>query len=168
MSPVLVVVTDGAKARFLTLEAATLPEFESSPQLIELENLSNPEQELSGQELWSGPQSQAGHYQEGKSLAHSYDDHRQDHRREYERRFVQAIATHVESLSPTDPAQQLLLVAEPHILGLLREVLLPRLPKTWQVRQLDKDLCHLNPQDLHQYLAEKDLLPPVQGAANLR
>jgi protein required for attachment to host cells len=159
MSPVLVVVTDGAKAHFFTLKMAEIPEYESSPYLLEDEVLVNSDRDLSGQQLWSGPESQAGHYQEGNGPAHSYDDHRQDHEMEFERRFAQEIAAEILNRNQAHQAQQLILIAEHRLLGLLREVLIPDLPKTLKLSELDKNLCHLTAQDLQEYLANKDLLP---------
>jgi protein required for attachment to host cells len=167
MSPVLIVVADGTKARFFTLETAEIPEYESSPYLLEDEVLVNPTQDLSGQQLWSGPKSQAGHYQEGKGSAHSYDDRRQTHEIEFERRFAQEIAGQILSRTQSHPAQQLFLIAEPRLLGLLRKVLVPSLPKTWVLSELDKNLCHLTPQELHQYLVDSDRLPLPKRAPSL-
>jgi protein required for attachment to host cells len=167
MSPVLVVVTDGAKARFFTLKTAEIPEYESSPYLLEDEVLLNPDQSLSGQQLWSGPQSQAGHYQEGKGSAHSYDDRRQKHEIEFERRFAQEIANQILKRTQLHQSQQLILIAEPRLLGLLREVLIPTLPKTLMLSELDKNLCHLTHQELHEYLANKDLLTFPKKAPSL-
>ncbi len=161
MSPILVVVADGAKARFFTLEVKERAGGEPGPYLLEEESLVNPDQMQPGQQLWAGPESQAGHYQEGKGQAHSYDDRRRDHEMEFERRFAHSIAEQVLSRTQTHPCQRLLLIAEPRLLGLLREVLIPALPKTLKLRELDKNLCHLKPQELHAYLAERDLLAPA-------
>jgi len=158
MSPVLVVVADGAKARFFSLEVKELVEGELGPYLLEDETLVNPVQMQQGQQLWSGPESQAGHFQEGKSQAHSYDDRRRDHEVEFERRFAQSIAEQILSRVQTHQLQSLLLIAEPRILGLLREVLIPALPKALKLSELDKNLCHQKPQELYEYLASRDLL----------
>jgi protein required for attachment to host cells len=155
MSPVLVVVADGAKVRFFTLEEKDVGG-EFRPHLLEDQALLNPEQKLPGQQLWSGAESQAGHFQEGKSQAHSYDDRRRDHEVEYERRFAQLISKQI--LSQTRQLHHLLLIAEPRLLGLLREVLKPALPKTLKLRELDKNLCHLKPQELYEYLVNRHLL----------
>lgn len=155
MNSVLVVVADGAKVRFFTLKEKEV-EDESRPHLIEDKALLNPEQKLPGQQLWSGAESQAGHFQEGKSQAHSYDDRRRDHEVEFERRFAHLISEQI--LSQTHQLHHLLLIAEPRLLGLLREALIPALPKTLQLHELDKNLCHLKPQELYEYLADKHLL----------
>ncbi|MBI4785308.1 MAG: host attachment protein [Oscillatoriophycideae cyanobacterium NC_groundwater_1537_Pr4_S-0.65um_50_18] len=155
MNPVLVVVADGEKANFLTLKEKDV-EGEFHPYLVEDKTLLNPEQKLSGQQLWAGAASQAGHFQEGKSQAHSYDDRRQDHEVEFERRFAHLISEQI--LSQTHQLHHLLLIAEPRLLGLLREALIPALPKTLKLRELDKNLCHLKPQELYEYLADRHLL----------
>ena len=53
MSEYCVVVADGTRARFFTLEAAQFPEMESGPNLIEKKDLINPETETAGRELSS-------------------------------------------------------------------------------------------------------------------
>ncbi|MEA5466277.1 host attachment protein [Leptothoe sp. PORK10 BA2] len=50
-------------------------------------------------------------------------------------------------------------MAEPHILGNLREAVQSHLPSTMVVSELAKDLCRLNAHDLQKYLASKQLLP---------
>jgi protein required for attachment to host cells len=158
MSPVLVVVADGAKARLFTLALKEAADGELHPCLLEHEALVNPAQQQPGQQLWSGPESQAGRFQRGKSQAHRYDDHRRDHELEYERRFVQAISKPILNRTQTHELHHLLLIAEPQILGLLREVLRPALPKTLKLSELAKNLCHLKPQELQEYLTQRHLL----------
>jgi protein required for attachment to host cells len=161
MSSVLVVVADGAKARYFTSEVKELAQGEIGSYLHEDESLINPDQLEEGKELWSGPESQAGHYQQGKSKAHSYDDHRKDHEHEYERRFARSITEQILIRAHNHQLQRLLVIAEPRLLGLLREVLVPKLPKTLELTEIDKDLCHLRPQELHEYLTQRDLLVHV-------
>lgn len=98
-----------------------------------------------------------GGFSWAKGQTHSYDDLRRDHEIEFEHRFAQSIAEQI--LSRTHPFQSLLLIAEPQILGLLGEVLIPALPKTLKLRELDKNLCHLKPQELHEYPTERSLSP---------
>lgn len=158
MSPVLVVVADGAKARFFTLEVKDLAGGKPGPYLLENETLVNPEQQQTGQQLWSGAESQAGHFQAGKSQPHSYDDRRRNHEVEFERRFAQLITEQIQSQISTHHLQRLFLIAEPRILGLLRETLVPGLPKTLELNELDKNLCRLQPQELYEYLASRRIL----------
>lgn len=167
MSPVLVVVADGAKARFFTLEPAGIIEYPSAPSLVENEVLLNPDRDLSDRQLWSSPQSQAGHFQEGKGPAHSYDDRRQKHELEFERRFAQEITDRVLNQIQLHQIRQLILSAEPRILGLLRETLTPELPKTLSMSELDKNLCHLTPHELYEYLDNRNYFSLSEQAPSI-
>jgi protein required for attachment to host cells len=167
MSPVLIVVTDRAKARFFTLETPDLTDYKVSPRLVENEVLVNPEQELADRQLWANPKSQAGHYQEGKGTAHSYDDRRQNHDIEFQRRFAKDLAAQVLNQAQVQEARRLVLIAEPQFLGLLREVLTPALPKSLALEELDKNLCNLTPQQLYEYLAGRNYLPSPQKAGGI-
>jgi len=160
-------VADGAKARFFTLETVERTKNKSSSYLIEHEDLINPNQDLSEKELWSSSQSQAGHYREGSSKAHSFDDHRQNHEIEFERRFAQEITSEVLKQIKIYQIQIFFLIAEPRLLGLLREVLIPMLPKPLIIKELNKNLCHLTSQELSEYLFSKDLLPLSKKASHL-
>lgn len=161
MSSVLVVVADGAKARYFTSEVKELAQGEIGSYLLEDASLVNPDQMEEGKELWSGPESQAGHYRQGRSTAHSYDDHRQDHELEYERRFARSITEQILLRTHTHPLQRLVVIAEPRLLGLLREVLIPKLPKALELTEIDKNLCHLRPDELYEYLTKRSLLVHV-------
>jgi protein required for attachment to host cells len=160
MSKFLVAVIDGTKARFFTLEPSNISEYESSPKLIEHDGLFNSTKELHGQDLWAT--TKTGRNRGANGQSHSYDDRRDNHIVELERRFIQAIATKISNLSQADRVQQLLLIAEPQILGLMRESVLPGLSKQIQVSELAKDLCQLSSNELHEYLAKKQLLPARQ------
>ncbi|MDY7015850.1 MAG: host attachment protein [Cyanobacteriota bacterium] len=157
MSDFLVAVVNGTRARFLTLEEAQFPQYESGPNLVERQELLNEAKEMRGQELWANLKTGRNHG--GGGQAHGYDDHRQNHLSEFGRRFASAIATDITNLAREHHPQQLLLVAEPQILGLLREALTGVLPKQLDIREITKDLCKLKPLELHEYLATKNLLP---------
>jgi protein required for attachment to host cells len=160
--PVLVAAIDGSKARFLTLAAVSDPVFDPSPKLIEHEGLTLPEGELAGGELWSSTKTGRNRGSQGQS--HSYDDHRQQHLIEFERHFANSIASQMNQLIQDHQIQEVLLIAAPQILGIMREALASALPKTMKITDLNKDLCQLTPHEIHQYLAEKDLLPAPQRA----
>ncbi len=163
MSQHLVAVIDGTRARFLTLEPVEFPEYQSGPNLIECEGISNSTNDRQDQELWA--ESKTGRNRGAGGQAHSYDDHRDNHRVEFERRFAQEIANCTQHLLQVHQVQNLLLVAEPQILGLMREVLIPTIGRSIQTSELSKDLCHLKPHELHEYLARKDLLPAKKNVS---
>jgi protein required for attachment to host cells len=157
MSRVIVTVIDGTKARFLTLEPSDIPTYELETHLVEHEGLTNVAKEMQGEELWSS--TKPGRNRGSSGQAHSYDDGRESHMIEFGRRFAQAIAAKIAGLIQASQAQQLILVAEPQTLGLMREALAPILPKTLKMTELAKDLCHLKPHELQEYLVGKELLP---------
>jgi protein required for attachment to host cells len=157
MNKYLVAVVNSSHARFLTLDPSDSPEYESGPYLVEHTSLNNATQEQHGQDLWSSVKT--GRNRGSSGQAHSYDDHRENHMNEFERRFAQTIATTIGDLIQTQQPQKLLLIAEPQILGLMREALNSSVTKNIKSSELAKDLCHLNPNELHTYLADKKLLP---------
>ncbi|NET38490.1 MAG: host attachment protein [Cyanothece sp. SIO1E1] len=163
MNKIIVAVIDGTKARFLTLEPMPLPDYGSGPDLIEQESLHNQTKELQGQELWAN--TKTGRNRGASAQAHGYDDHRQNHMLEFERRFAQVIADKVLKLIQIHQARQLLLIAEPQILGIMRTALSSTLPKQLKVDELAKDLCQLKANELHRYLANRGLLPAYKRAS---
>lgn len=157
MNQSIVAVVDGTRARFFNLEAADAPEYQSSPNLIERDSLTNISKELQGKELWAN--TKTGRNRTGGSQAHGYDDHRQNHLYEFERNFAKDIVNKITELTEIYHAQQVLLVAEPKILGIVRDALNPSMPKNLKIQELAKDLCKLRPLEIHEYLAEKELIP---------
>lgn len=157
MQKYVVAVVNSARARLFVLEPAAFPECEPGPKLVEMEDLHSSTQELQGQDLWSN--TKPGRNRGTAGQAHGYDDHRDNHRVEFERRFAQEIAATLTQLIRKAQSQHLLLVAEPQILGIMRGIVTPELPKHLKLVEVAKDLCQLKPHELHEYLAGKDLLP---------
>lgn len=161
MTRFLVAVVDGAKAKFLTLEPVAMPELESGPDLIERCQLLNPVVEMPSQDL--GANAKASRNRGSGSRGHSYDDRRGNYLVEFERRFAQAIGAQMEALINAYDLNTLVLVAEPQILGTLRNCL-AGVSDRLQVQELAKDLCKMRPQQLQDYLAQKGVLPTRQIA----
>ncbi|NER79364.1 MAG: host attachment protein [Leptolyngbya sp. SIO1D8] len=162
MSQYLVAVIDGTKARFLTLSPTELGEYESGPNLIERQKLHSAAKEMQGQDLWAN--TKTGRNRGTSGQAHGYDDHRNNHMIEFERRFAQSITSQISELSKTHGIQQLILVAEPQILGILRHVMPSNLLRQLTVHEVTKDLCRMSIKELHHYLAERSLLPAFKRA----
>jgi protein required for attachment to host cells len=156
MQKAIVTVMNGMKARFLILDPAQITDYGSSPRLMEQDSLVNPAQETPGSELWSS--TKPGRNRGSTGQAHSYDDHRDNHRTEFERRFAQTVGDRLITLIQAEQAQQLILIAEPHFLGLIRERLTAVLPKHLKLNELAKDLCQLKPHELQDYLTDRELL----------
>ena len=157
MQNYVVAVVNSITAKFYTLESAEFPEYQPSPKLVEKKALHNATQELQGQELWSD--TKPGRNRGTAGQAHGYDDHRENHRGEFERHFAQEIAVKLTECLQAFQAHELLLVAEPQILGTVRDILIATLPKRLKFSELTKDLCQLRAHELHEYLAVKNLLP---------
>ena len=157
MNQAVVAVMDGTKARFFTLEEAEFPEYQSSPNLVEHQCLTNMAKEMSGKELWAN--TKTGRNRGSRSQGHGYDDHRQNHISEYERHFAKDISHKIIELLSQWESHLILLVAEPQMLGFVRESLMPHLPRNIKLEALAKDLCKLKPLELHEYLAHKNLVP---------
>lgn len=155
MSKFVIAVVSGTQARLFTLEESEL--FPERANLKEHQGLNNPTGELQGKELWAN--TKTGRNRGSNGQAHSYDDHRQDHVIELERQFAQKIISRIIDLLESQQARQLILVAEPQILGLMREDLKTALPKNVYLRELSKDICSFSLSQIHDYLARKQLLP---------
>ncbi len=161
MNNLVVAVVDSAKARFLILEAAAFPEEAMGSRLVELDGLANPQNQAQGQELWSS--TKTGRNLGAGGQAHSYDDHRDNHRAEFQRRFVQAIATRLVNLVQQYQSPQLILIAESQLIGLLGTAIADAVPSQLPVVEVTKQLSHLTAFELQKYLAREELLPePVR------
>ena len=157
MSRYLVAVVDGTKARFLTLTPVEFDGYESGPSLVEHDGLQSVEKEMQGQELWAN--AKTGRNRGSSGQAHGYDDHRTNHMVEFERRFAQTIMSRIVDLVQHHDVRQLILVAEPQILGIMRDVMASGLPQKLTVHEVAKDLCRMGVRELQDYLAERSLLP---------
>jgi protein required for attachment to host cells len=146
----LIAVIDHAHARFLTLEPAEIPG--AGFTLTEHTGLILPADQN------RGPQEQAHSYSPQGS-AHTYDDHRQEHTIELERHFAHSISSHMNQIIQERHLQTVFLVAAPQILGLMRQALEPVLSQTVNLTEVAKDLCHLTPYEIQEYLAEQELIP---------
>ncbi len=155
----LVMVADGARARFFKLLPAQLPQMESGPNLVELEDLVNPEINAKGRDLWSNLKSGRGKAP-GEGSAHGYDDHREHHRDEIERRFARRVVTETGNRLNREKTDVLIVAAESRMLGMLRDAIRGKLPADLRITELDTDLSKLTPLELHAHLAQEGILPP--------
>ena len=160
MGKFAIAVINGSQARFFILDSTASSEYESGPNLIEHDSLANSTKELHGQELWAN--TKTGRNRGASGQAHGYDDHRQKHEIEFEKRFANKINNTMLNLIQTHQARQLIVVAEPQILGMMREAMTDTLFKTLNIHEVAKDICNLKLHQIHDYLAKKNLLPPCQ------
>lgn len=157
MSDFCVVVAEGARARFFTLEPVDVPELESGPNLKEWNTLMNPEHKAHQREVYTDVRS--GRNRGNAGEAHAYDDHRDQHDAEMEHRFARTIAEQLESFSSEHGAGRVVLCAEKQMLGYLRGALNGHARKDLEITEVAKDLARLSPRDLHEKLAKEGILP---------
>ncbi|HSH83864.1 MAG TPA: host attachment protein [Guyparkeria sp.] len=155
MNPNYIVVADGLRARFFTLQETPFPEMESGPNLTEVCDLVNPDRE---QDMWSEKKS-GRNRSRASGAAHGYDDHRSQHETEYVRRFARSIAEEAMRLTNGHGANELVLVAQKRTLGHLRNELNGRIRSGVQIRELAKDLSKMSPLEIHAHLAREKLVP---------
>lgn len=160
MGKFTVAVINGSQARFFTLDSAALSEHESGPDLLEHPGLANNNNELHGQELWANIKT--GRNRGSNGQAHSYDDRRQNHKIEFEKKFANKVSSAMLDLVQTYQAKHLIVVAEPQILGILRDSMTDNSFENLDIHEVAKDICRLKSNQIHDYLAKKKLLPACQ------
>jgi protein required for attachment to host cells len=160
MTKFAVAVMNGSQARFFTLDSTALSQYESSPKLVEHEGLSDSTKALLGQELWANIKT--GRNRGSNGQAHSYDDHRENHEIELGKKFANKISRALLNLVKDYKATQLILVAEPQVLGRMREVMTDHRFTQLSLTEVAKDICHFSSDQIQDYLAKKTRLPACQ------
>ncbi|PWG60991.1 host attachment protein [Spiribacter halobius] len=155
MSEYCVVVAEGARARFFTLERPDLPELEGGPDLMEHLSLANPRHRAHDSKVYADARS--GRNRTPGGQGHAYDEHRDGHDAEMEHRFARDIARQLDGLARSNGTRRVILCAEKRMLGFLRNGL-PELPGV-EIREVQKDLAKLGPRELQEHLARDGLLP---------
>ena len=158
MSDYCVVITDGAHARFFTLEPVDFPELESGPRLVEHEELLNPEKEIHERDLFTDSKTGRGRAPL-KGPAHGYDDHRSQHENEFERRFARRILEKTRRFVKAHQARHVVLTAPAHMLGSLRLDLDILFKDGIRVHEFKKDMTKFWPRQIHSHLAKEQVLP---------
>ncbi|MGD8428958.1 MAG: host attachment protein [Ectothiorhodospiraceae bacterium] len=157
MSEYCVVVAEGARARFFTLEPAAVPELESGPNLQEHNSLANPSHKAHQNKIFADTRS--GRNRSTVAGAHGYDEHRSQHDDEMEHRFARDIANELSNLTSANGTRRVVLCAEKRMLGFLRGALNGSIPNGVEVVEVAKDLAKLPARSLHERLAGQGLLP---------
>lgn len=157
MHRIAIVVADASRARIFTYEAGALEQPNGTPPLREWIDLVDPERRLRPSQVFSDSRPGSSSAPHGPSFA--VDDHRDAHTDETDRRFAGAIVNHLGDVLAEHPSREVVIVASPNMLGLLRKDTadLPRLGM--EVHELALDLTRETPSRLHDHLAERGLLP---------
>ena len=152
-----IIVADGARARFLTLQPTDELSPERGPRLIEHLDLVNPEGDQQERELFSDRGGRM-HGSPG-GAAHGSDDHRAQHRSEYERRFVRRLLDEAQRFAREQGLNQLVLAAEPSLLGVLRPELERSALSGVGVVELPENLVRHSIAAMTDILAKQGLMP---------
>ncbi len=153
-----IVVADGSRARFFTLERPEIPEFEGGPDLTEHRDLVNPEKEQRSRQIFSNLKS-GRNQAHGNGPGHGYDDHRGRHEGEFVRRFARRLVGEIATFAGEQRVDQLVLVADPRMLGVLRDELGSGLPAGMHITEFTRDLSSLSAPSIHARLATEGLVP---------
>lgn len=157
MRSYLVAVVDGAHARFFTLAAAEFSDQgQSGPHLAEHSSLNNIEKPIAIKGVSNNLIGRKHHGNRHEKTTQST---------EINRRFAGKVLQHINSIVQNSSPQHLILVAEPHILGSLRDSISHTIPAI-TVSELAKDLCRLSAHELHKYLTSKQMLPSSRRPSN--
>lgn len=151
-----VIVADRARARFFTVHAPD--ESDRGPHLVEHEDLVNPEGKLTGGELF-GDERNGPARSPGGGPSHNYDDHRAGHLAEIGQRFARRVASAAVEFARERAPKGLVLVAEPHFLGMLRPELDARWPSDVGLTELPEELSWHSTEHIQDVLTRKGLLP---------
>lgn len=171
MKRACIATIDAARARIFMYQEQTNPGFE----LTEISDLDNPGRRLKAGEMFSESRpslashgglhrsSQArGNRSDQGNPGTTYDDHRDAHIEEMDTRFAKLAVEEIAGLCRRHQLAHLVLIAAPKMLGTLRTVNGVFAQHNMRVDEIDKDLSGLSIAQLHDYLANADIVPPRQ------
>lgn len=158
MNPTCVLVADFAHARLLSVRPEANPlRFERQPLRVrEHDGLLNPERKMKEHELFSSPRSDSVGRNQGR--VYTIDDRRARQEEEHDKRFAARVLEAGEHLAHELGADQLVLVAEPNMLGVLRAALAHRTASKLKVAEVPKDLIKLAPHEICEHLVNDRVL----------
>lgn len=162
-SDVCVVTMDASRARFFALEVQEAGAQGRLTRLVEIEDLASAGRRQREGEIFSssrpGVNSSPGGFG-GRGVQHGTDDRREHHMDEFDRRFavevVDSLSRHVAELD----ASRAVVIADPNMLGLVRTAIAKESKLDVEVCEVKKDLSWQSPVEVHDRLAEQELLPP--------
>jgi protein required for attachment to host cells len=157
MARTCITVVDGAHARFFTPEIPEDPIVDGGARLIEHQDLVSPEADIRGRQLFSDRRGRA--HASPAGAAHALDDGRERHLEELERRYVRRLVDELERFVQRERATRLLLVAEPRLLGVLREQLRYERLRGVEVVELGENLSQRPVAQIQSILALRGVVP---------
>jgi protein required for attachment to host cells len=161
MTNICIIVADGARARFMTLEVPADTAIDGGARLVERDDLVNPEADVPDRELYSD-RSGRGHASKN-GAAHALDDHRGQHQHERERRYARRLVEQADSFVSRQQASRLVLVTEPRLLGAFRAQNDSRVLAALDVVEISENLSRRTLHEIQSILASKGLMPAAKA-----
>ncbi|OGA44656.1 MAG: hypothetical protein A3G24_08185 [Betaproteobacteria bacterium RIFCSPLOWO2_12_FULL_62_13] len=150
-----IVVADGARARLFTVVTEDSPR--RRLKLVEHQALVNPRARAHGESSVSQVKSERNTNRQAGPV-HPIGAAREQHRLEHERRFGAEIVHCATALVSGWRGGRLILIAEPRLLGLMRERLRRALDSAIKLEQLAKDYSGLSTAELERLFAIQGLI----------
>jgi len=151
-----IVVADAATARFFGVER--LESSRDTIRLVERITLTNPDLRTLGQSVPGRARTETNTGREA-GAAQPMGEQRERHRMELDRRFGDEIALHAAAVTRDWKEGTVVLVAEPRLLGLMRQTLRDALDSGIELKELAKDYVNLTLRELQEHLTPSVLLP---------
>jgi len=163
MNEICIVVADAKVARFFGIEAADSPR--ERLKLVEQAPLTNViDLEVLGKSVTGRVRTETN-TNRGAGPVHPIGAQRERHRIELERRFGREIVSRTTEIIDGWPAGTVVLVAEPRMLGLVREPLRKAMQPGMALKELAKNYTQLTAAELHDHLAVNSLVPARRAGA---
>ncbi len=151
-----IIVADGGRGRLFAVVGDGSAQGRVS--LVERESLVNPDYRARGEDSPGRTKSERVTNRQAGDV-HPIDARRDQHRLELERRFAREIAEHAAQFTRGWSHGSVVLVAEPRLLGLVREPLHRALNPAVELKELAKDYSHLTAAELRDHLALNCMIP---------
>lgn len=156
-------VADAKGARFFGIEAVDMPR--AKTKLVERAALPNPNFDLKalGEGTTGRVHTETNTNRQAGPM-HPMGAQRERHRGELNRRFVKEISRQAGQITGGWKDGTVVLVAEPGLLGLLREPLREALHQGIVLKELAKDYAQFSPSELHDHLTQNRVIPESRAA----
>jgi protein required for attachment to host cells len=162
MDNTCVVVADSGRARIFLLEESHAPR--APFKLIERGTLANADLRSRGRSVTGRVRTETNTNREAGPV-HPMGAQRERHRIELERRFSVEVARKAAALARNWSTGSVVLVADPRMLGFLRDAVRSALKPEVRVKELAKDYAHVTASKLQDQLALSGVLPARHGGA---
>jgi protein required for attachment to host cells len=154
MNETIVIVADNVTARFYRVELTDEPR----AQLVETALLQHPD--LPAHSMTARPPTETNTNRQAGPV-HPIGAQRERHRVEHERHFARDIAQGASAATRGWNQGTVVLVADPRMLGLVREPLRKALHRDIGLKEIARDYAHLGPDDLYDHLARNGIVPAL-------